>query len=73
MLSPPQNCLKMVALTILRIGKCKLRAKLVATFPIFTMIGDETILNNQYALFKSGVDLLLKAISVFSKDNMAQK
>jgi len=37
------------------------------------MIGDETILNNQYALFKSGVDLLLKAISVFSNDNIAQK
>jgi hypothetical protein len=73
MLSPPQNCLKIVDFTIFRIGKPKLNAKLVATFPIFTMLGEETILNNQYALFKSGVDLLLKAISVFSKDNMAQK
>jgi hypothetical protein len=62
----------MVDLIILLIGKCSFNAKFVATLPNFTKVGKEIILNNQKALFKSLLVLLLKAISVFSKDIMVK-
>ena len=71
--SPPQNCLKMVAFITPFIGRCALNEALVAHFPNLTIEGLPTILKSQYALLRSLSDLLLKAISVFSKETILQK
>jgi hypothetical protein len=70
MFSPPQNCLNMVALITLLIGKCNLIASRVNLAPKLTNATLETILNNQYDLFKSLLDLDEKATSVLSNESI---
>src|SRR5690606_34336825 len=68
--SPPQKCLKIVLRIIPWIGNPIFSAKLVMDGPTFVKKLFAIILNNQYALSKSLSLLLLKAISVLSKDNV---
>jgi hypothetical protein len=44
----------------------------VSNLPIFTIIGKDIILKSQYAFFSCESVLLLKAISVFSNEVIAQ-
>ncbi|MNV71831.1 hypothetical protein D3C71_1648720 [compost metagenome] len=65
--SPPQKCLKMVALMIDFIGKPIFRKKLVIGGPTLVRKLLLITLKSQYPAFSSEFDLLRKAISVLSK------
>jgi hypothetical protein len=71
MVSPPQKCLKIVALIHPLIGKPILTAKLVMGGPIFTKKLTLISLNNQYARLSALLDECRNAISVFSNERLS--
>jgi predicted glycosyltransferase len=68
MLSPPQNCLKIVALISGFIGKCKVSAMLIKDFPKLTRKGLAINLKSKYDLNNSESVFDENAILVLSNE-----
>ena len=68
--SPPQNCSKIVSFINLLMGKCNQRSNFNQKVPIFTIQFLFINANKYKDFFSWKSDLFLKAIEVFSKDNL---